>query len=168
MQAIAARCDFLGVNYYFPEVVSDAPGAGPFAAKVMEQEEGEHTAFGWPVSPEGMVTLLTRIQRDYAPAQVYLTENGSTYEDVVEADGSINDLQRLSYLARHLDAARQALAQGVPLKGYFAWSLLDNFEWADGYATRFGLVHVDYATQKRTPKLSASFYRETIARNAVA
>ena len=160
MQAIAVPCDFLGVNYYFPEVVSDAPGEGPFAARVLEQTEGEHTAFGWPVSPEGMVTLLTRIQRDYAPTNVYLTENGSTYEDVVEADGSINDVQRLRYLARHLDAAAQALAQGVPLKGYFAWSLLDNFEWAEGYLRRFGLTYVDYATQGRTLKASGAWYQK--------
>lgn len=158
LETIAAPTDFLGVNYYFPEVVADAPGAHPIATRVVAREGVERTAFGWEVWPEGLVALLTRIQRDYAPAQVYITENGSTYDDVVQADGSVIDLQRLRYLARHVAAARDALAAGVPLKGYFAWSLLDNFEWAEGYVRRFGLTHVDYATQKRTLKSSGQWY----------
>ena len=159
LQAIAAPCDFLGVNYYFPEVVADAPGEGPFAARVVAQAGVEQTAFAWPVCPAGLVTLLARIQHDYAPCEIYLTENGSTYEDVVEADGSIDDKERCSYLVRHLDAARQALAQGVSLKGYFAWSLLDNFEWAEGYLRRFGLTYVDYPTQARRLKASGEWYQ---------
>jgi len=100
------------------------------------------------------------VQRDYAPSQVYLTENGSTYDDVVLPDGHIEDAQRRSYLARHLHAAKVSLARGVPLKGYFAWSLLDNFEWAEGYVRRFGLTYVDYATQKRTLKASGQWYAQ--------
>ena len=111
-----------------------------------------------------MVSLLQRVQRDYAPAQIYLTENGSTYDDVVSPDGSIDDPQRRSYLARHLLAARQAVEAGVPLKGYFAWSLLDNFEWAEGYLRRFGLTYVDYATQQRRLKASGIWYREFLHR----
>jgi len=157
---IAAPTDFLGLNYYFPEVVADAPGAGPFAARLVDLPGVERTAFGWPIAPEGMVELLTRIQRDYAPPQVFLTENGSTFEDELLPDGRVEDAQRRSYLARHLVAAREAIAAGVPLKGYFAWSLLDNFEWAEGYLRRFGLVHVDFATQVRRLKASGEWYRD--------
>ena len=158
--AIATPTDFLGINYYFPEVVADAPGAGLLATRVVEEHGVERTAFGWPVSPEGMVTLLERVQRDYAPAVVHLTENGSTYDDVVGPDGRVHDTERRAYLQRHIAAAREAIARGVPLHGYFAWSLLDNFEWAEGYVRRFGLTHVDYATQRRTLKSSGHWYRE--------
>jgi beta-glucosidase len=95
-----------------------------------------------------------------------ITENGSSYDDVVEADGSINDTARTSYLSRHLQSLQKAVAAGVPVKGYFAWSLLDNFEWAEGYAKRFGLVRVDYKTLERTPKLSAKTYKKIIAANS--
>ncbi len=158
MDAIATATDFLGINYYFPEEVADDPAGGAVRSRVVERHGVERTAFGWEVSPQGMVTLLDRVQRDYAPAQVYLTENGSTYDDVVLPDGRIEDAGRRSYLARHLEAAKTALAHGVPLKGYFAWSLLDNFEWAEGYVRRFGLTHVDYATQQRTLKASGHWY----------
>lgn len=168
MKAIATPTDFLGVNYYFPEVVADAPRGSvplkphesPLATRVVEKPGVERTAFGWEVSPQGMVDLLTRVQRDWNPPQVYLTENGSTFDDVVQADGSIHDVQRRSYLARHVQSARFALQAGVPLKGYFAWSLLDNFEWAEGYLRRFGITHVDYTTQQRTLKASGQWYRD--------
>jgi len=127
---------------------------------VVETPDVERTAFGWEVDPEGMVTLLTRIQRDYAPNCVYLTENGSTFEDEMLPDGRVEDVQRRSYLARHLAAAQRAMAAGVPLKGYFAWSLLDNFEWAEGYLRRFGLSYVDFETQQRTLKASGQWYAQ--------
>ncbi len=163
LEAIAAPTDFLGVNYYFPEVVADAPGQGPLATRVVEQPGVERTAFGWPVSPQGLVELLTRVHRDWAPKRIYLTENGSTYEDVVGPDGQVDDAERRSYLARHLAAACLALDAGVPLEGYFAWSLLDNFEWAEGYRRRFGLAYVDYATQRRTLKASGRWYAGFLA-----
>lgn len=156
---IATPTDFLGINYYFPEIVADAPGQGPLATRVVEAHGVERTAFGWEVSPEGMVTLLSRVAKDYQPAPIYLTENGSTYDDVVGADGSINDVERRRYLQRHLLALREILAQGIAVKGYFAWSLLDNFEWAEGYIRRFGLTHVDFVTQQRRLKLSGQWYR---------
>ncbi len=159
LEAMATPTDFLGVNYYFPECVADAPGEGAMATRVVEQPGVECTGFGWPVSPQGMVDLLMRVQRDWQPGRVFLTENGSTYDDVVGPDGRVNDEQRRSYLVRHLDATRRALAVGVPLEGYFAWSLLDNFEWAEGYARRFGLTYVDYQTQQRTLKASGQWYR---------
>jgi beta-glucosidase len=159
MEAIAVKTDFLGVNYYFPETVADDPSHAPLGARVLPPSEGEITAMGWPVSPEGMAELLSRVENDYRPGPIYVTENGSCFEDVVEDDGSIKDTERRRYLMRHLGALRQAVGDGVPVKGYFAWSLVDNFEWAEGYQKRFGLVHIDYATQQRRLKDSAKWYR---------
>ena len=158
LAAMATPTDFLGVNYYFPEIVADAPGQGVLSTRVMEPQNVERTAFGWEVSPEGLVSLLDRVNHDYQPARIFLTENGSTYEDVVAADGSVDDPQRQRYLQQHLLALREALAMGVPVKGYFAWSLLDNFEWAEGYIRRFGLTHVDFETQQRRLKSSGKWY----------
>jgi len=160
LEAIAAPTDFLGVNYYFPETVLDAPGHGPLGTRVLEPSEGEITAMGWPVAPQGLAELLLRVERDYQPGPMYVTENGSCYEDTVRADGTIVDTERRRYLMRHLGALRQAIADGAPVKGYFAWSLVDNFEWAEGYLRRFGLVHIDYATQQRRLKDSARWYRD--------
>jgi beta-glucosidase len=159
LSTIATMTDFLGVNYYFPETVEDAPGIGPISTRVVEHANTERTGFGWEVSPEGMVTLLSRITKDYEPSVIYITENGSTYDDIVGTDGRIADIKRQSYLERHLAALHEAIASGVPAKGYFAWSLLDNFEWAEGYIRRFGLIHVDYPTQQRRLKLSGEWYR---------
>ena len=158
MATIAAKTDFLGINYYFPEVVAAAPGDGLASFQLVDRPGVERTAFGWEVSPQGLVDLFERVHREWAPGPLHITENGSTYDDVVGADGRIADSQRLSYLARHLDAARQLVQRGVPLKGYFAWSLLDNFEWAEGYERRFGLTYVDYLTQQRTLKASGHWY----------
>lgn len=159
LKAIAVPTDFLGINYYFPETVANAPGESPISTRVVTPENVERTAFGWEVSPVGLGTLLRRVTNDYAPAQIYVTENGSTYDDVVAADGSIQDVSRSRYLSRHLNAVRDALDNGIPLKGYFAWSLLDNFEWAEGYIRRFGLIHVDFLTQKRRLKQSGKWFR---------
>jgi beta-glucosidase len=163
LEAIAAPTDFLGVNYYFPENVSDAPGVPPIATRVHVPDQAERTAFGWQVAPEGMVELLERIHGDYAPAEIHITENGSCYDDAPGPDGEIDDVERRSFLARHLAAAREALARGVPIRGYFAWSLLDNFEWAEGYQRRFGLAHVDFSTQRRSLKASGRWYRDFLA-----
>jgi beta-glucosidase len=159
LQVIATPTDFLGVNYYFPEVVAAAPAQGVMATRVVESPNVERTAFGWEVSPAGMVTLLSRVARDYQPAVIYLTENGSSYDDTVSPNGEIEDEERRRYLERHLLALREIVAKGIPIKGYFAWSLLDNFEWAEGYIRRFGLTHVDFDTQQRRLKLSGKWYR---------
>ncbi|MDP2367385.1 GH1 family beta-glucosidase [Rhodoferax sp.] len=159
LAAMATPTDFLGINYYFPETVAHAPGQGLLSTRVIESENVERTAFGWEVSPDGMVSLLGRVAHDYRPAEIYLTENGSTYDDVVTPDGDINDVARRRYLVRHLDAMREIVAKGIPVKGYFAWSLLDNFEWAEGYVRRFGLTHVDFKTQQRRLKASGKWYR---------
>jgi beta-glucosidase len=158
LASIATPTDFLGVNYYFPEIVADAPGSGVMSTRVVEAKNVERTGFGWEVSPDGMVTLLSRVAKDYQPKEIYVTENGSTYEDLVTPEGHIDDVERRRYLVRHLLALREIVAKGIPVKGYFAWSLLDNFEWAEGYLRRFGLTHVDFATQQRRLKLSGQWY----------
>ncbi|HZV64925.1 MAG TPA: GH1 family beta-glucosidase [Telluria sp.] len=159
MEAIAVPTDFLGVNYYFPETIEHAPGNGPLDAHVRPPSGVETTDLGWEVAPQGMSELLERIERDYHPGDMYITENGSCYDDEIGADGEVDDVKRRHYLMRHLDALRQTIARGVPVKGYFAWSLIDNFEWAEGYLRRFGLIHVDYATQQRRLKGSGKWYR---------
>ena len=159
MEAIAVDTDFLGVNYYFPETIAHAPGHAPLDAKVLPPGEVETTAMGWEVAPQGLAELLLRIEKDYHPGPIYITENGSCYEDSVGADGEIDDQGRRHYLMRHMASLRSAIADGVPVKGYFAWSLLDNFEWAEGYLRRFGLTHIDYDTQQRTLKGSGKWYR---------
>ena len=112
--------------------------------------------------------MLRRVHRDYGDLPLYVTENGAAYPDVVDADGAVHDPDRIAYLAGHLDACADALADGVPLRGYFVWSLLDNFEWAHGYSKRFGIVHVDYATQQRRIKDSGRWYADLIARRRPA
>jgi beta-glucosidase len=159
LDAIAGKTDFLGVNYYFPEIIEHAAGTPPLDARVLARAGVARTAFGWEVSPEGLGTLIERVQADYNPGPIYLTENGSTYEDTVGADGEIDDAERRDYLIRHLAALRDTIAQGSQVKGYFAWSLLDNFEWAEGYLRRFGLTHVDFTTQQRRLKRSGKWYR---------
>ncbi len=119
------------------------------------------------IGPEALYWAPRHAAKLWNVTDIYITENGASAADQPAADGMVYDTDRVMYLRNYLAQLRRATAEGVPVRGYFLWSLLDNFEWADGYATRFGLVHVDYATQKRTPKLSASFYREVIARNAV-
>lgn len=168
MEVIATPTEFLGVNYYFPEVVADAPGATGIATRLVERKDVPRTAFGWEVFPQGLPMLLERIHRDYHPARMYLTENGSTYDDVVQPDGSIVDTERRDYLICHLQASLDAMRKGVPLKGYFAWSLLDNFEWAEGYVRRFGLAYVDYATQRRVLKASGHWYTRFLGGSGLA
>ena len=179
-QLLKVKTDFLGVNYYADGFVrsarpEDKPyiegGFMPFPQRV-DTSAPAHlanalTAMGWVVTPEGLGNLVTRIRRDWPEIPYYMiTENGSSYEDVI-VDGQINDVERTRYLTSHLESLQKAVAQGVPVKGYFAWSLLDNFEWAEGYAKRFGIVHVDYKTFKRTPKASAHRYKEIIAKNGL-
>ncbi|QIG46072.1 beta-glucosidase [Nocardioides anomalus] len=149
--------DFLGINYYTRHVVrpSAYPGtnAGEFTHRGLPT-----AANGWEVDPEGLTEILVRVARDYPALPLFITENGSAWDDTVEADGSVVDADRLAYLAAHLAACARAREQGADVAGYFAWSLLDNFEWAEGYAMRFGLVHVDFATQRRTVKASGEWY----------
>jgi beta-glucosidase len=123
----------------------------------------EFTDMGWEVRPEAFEELLTRLHREYPFPRYLVTENGAAYPDRPGPDGAVHDPDRMSYLARHFAAAGRAAAAGVPLDGYFVWSLIDNFEWAHGYSKRFGLVHVDYPTQRRVVKSSGDWYRRVIA-----
>jgi beta-glucosidase len=162
LTAIAAPLDWLGVNYYFRSVVTDDPSAPPPHTRQVPLAAAQHTAMGWEVYPEGLERVLTRVTEEYGARRVMVTENGSAYPDTVLPDGRVDDTERIAYLERHLAACARAVRRGVPLAGYFAWSLLDNFEWAYGYDKRFGLVHVDYATQQRTIKESGRRYAEVI------
>ncbi len=150
---IATPNDFLGVNYYSRSVFGAAGAVDP------RQLSGQITDMGWEIYPRGLTELLCRLHRDYTLPDVYVTENGAAFPDQL-VDGRVQDAARTRYIARHIEATADALAAGVPLKGYMVWSLLDNFEWASGLAKRFGIVHVDYATQRRTPKASAKWYRD--------
>lgn len=170
LAVIAAPIDALGVNYYMPTAIA-APGEGvPLPFTVAEIEGYERTAFDWPVVPQGLTEILTSLRDRYGDAlpPVYVTESGCAYNDVVTPDGDCPDPERIAYLRGHVDAVGAAITAGVDVRGYFVWSLLDNFEWAEGYTKRFGLVHVDFETQARTPKTSYAWYRDWITAGRTA
>jgi len=162
---IATPMDFLGVNYYSRVVVRAGADGEPVAVQMVAKEA--LTEMGWEVYPQGLHDLLVRLDRDYRPQKIYVTENGAAFPDAVDDAGQVPDPRRIEFLHEHFKAAHRALVDGVPLAGYFVWSLLDNFEWAYGYTKRFGLFWVDFATQKRIPKDSAFWFRDVAAANAV-
>ncbi len=164
LACIAAPTDFLGVNYYSRTVVRAGPGGEPVAVRMAPEEA--LTAMGWEVYPDGLHEVLVRVRDEYAPARIHVTENGAAFADAPPPEGPVADPRRVAYLRAHVEAVRRAIAEGVPVRGYFAWSFMDNFEWGEGLAKRFGLVHVDYATQRRTPRESAYWYRDLVARGA--
>jgi beta-glucosidase len=180
LDIISAPIDLLGVNFYNPGLVGhkgdpSSADAGKHSAAAMwpgcddvrfVDMPGEHTAMGWPVDETGLTELLQRLYGAYGIPLV-ITENGAAYEDVVSADGQVHDAERVSYLRRHLEAAHRAIADGVDLRGYYVWSLMDNFEWAWGYDKRFGVVRVDFQTQQRIIKDSGHFYRQVVGENAL-
>jgi beta-glucosidase len=179
---IATPMDLLGVNYYWPSVVAaegvegaaddghltgaHSPWVGSDDVRFLAQP-GPRTAMGWVIDPSGLYDLLLRLHREYGPMPLVITENGAAFDDGVGPGGQVRDPDRVEYLRAHLVAAHRAIRRGVDLRGYFVWSLLDNFEWAYGYSKRFGIVHVDYRTQRRVWKDSAHWYRRVIAANAV-
>jgi beta-glucosidase len=163
LATIAAPIDFLGVNNYTSPLVGADENGG--RSRILHRADVDRTDMGWEVVPEGLHDVLVRLHRDYAPKAMYVTENGAAFADVRGHDGAVRDPERQSYLCEHIEAAGRAIGEGVPLRGYFAWSLLDNFEWAWGYWKRFGLVYVDYATLERIPKGSFYWYRDFIAAN---
>jgi beta-glucosidase len=157
LAAIRQPLDFLGVNYYTRSVI----GAGaPWDAQAAGKET---TAMGWEVYPPGLTELLVGLGRDYPIPALVVTENGAAFDDVLTPDGRVHDARRTRYLAQHIAAVHEAIAQGAPVTGYMVWSLLDNFEWSSGLSRRFGIVHVDYDTLQRTPKDSALWYRGFLA-----
>jgi beta-glucosidase len=163
LSLISRPIDFLGINYYSPQRVRAQPSRQPLEL-VGVPGEPPTTAMGWEVDPSGLHELLVRVRRDYGDVPVYITENGAAYEDGPVVNGTVEDPKRVAYLSSHLDALGRALADGVDVRRYFAWSMLDNFEWEHGYAKRFGLVYVDFATQRRVFKRSGLWYRDFIAR----
>ena len=168
LAVIAAPIDFLGVNYYNPAVVRAEPAADGGPARVVEVvTDAPRTDMGWEVRPRALYDLLRRVARDYRPRRIYITENGAAFTDAPDADGRIHDARRIAYLRGHLIEVSRAIDAGVPVAGYFHWSLLDNFEWGHGYSKRFGLVHVDFASQGRSPKDSAHAYRTIVAANSI-
>ncbi|MEZ0070516.1 beta-glucosidase [Streptacidiphilus sp. MAP12-20] len=189
-EAISAPIDLLGINYYSPTLVSaptegsgltpreaarnDAHGASDHSpwpgseTVVFHQSPGELTAMNWSVDPGSLYDLLTDVARTRPGLPLVITENGAAYHDELTADGQVHDPQRIAYVRAHLAAVHRAIADGVDVRGYFLWSLLDNFEWAYGYSKRFGAVYVDYPTQRRIPKDSAHWYARTIRDNAIS
>jgi beta-glucosidase len=165
LEIISKPLDFLGLNYYSRVVMRTGDTGKPVAVPMVPREA--LTDMGWEVFPDGLYELLVRIDREYGPPRIYITENGAAYTDEADTAGRVADNRRIDYLRGHIAAAHRALAAGVPLGGYFVWSLLDNFEWAHGYTKRFGLYHVDYETQRRTPRDSAFWYRDVLKKNAM-
>ncbi|WP_030669733.1 GH1 family beta-glucosidase [Streptomyces cellulosae] len=183
---ISRPIDVLGVNYYAPTVVSMADaGAGAGTTKNDGHGMSDHspwtgsehvdfhlanddlTAMNWAIDPNGLHTLLTGLAASHPGLPLMVTENGAAFDDYISPEGQVNDPQRIAYLRSHLDAVRRAVADGADVRGYFLWSLLDNFEWGYGYSKRFGAVYVDYSTQRRIPKASAHWYADVIRRNGL-
>jgi beta-glucosidase len=177
LATISTPIDWLGVNYYGPEsAAATGPGGAPIGPGLdhlyMTRIEGDRTTMDWPIRPDGLTELLLRLHRDYGLAssseavgrqvELWVTENGAAYFDKPGADGEVHDEPRVRYIDQHLSAALDARDQGVPLAGYIVWSFLDNFEWAEGYEQRFGVVYVDYETQRRIPKDSAHWLRDLL------
>jgi beta-glucosidase len=154
--------DYLGLNYYRRDSVS-AKSDQPFDWEIGARPDTEQTQMGWEVAPDGLRDVLVALNREYAPREIVITENGAAYPDTVDPDGRVRDDLRLAYLARHIAAVADALTAGVPVSGYHVWSLLDNYEWSLGYTRRFGVIHVDFETQARTLKESAAWYGKLIA-----
>ncbi|HPH96306.1 MAG TPA: GH1 family beta-glucosidase [Anaerolineaceae bacterium] len=166
MAAIATPTDYLGINYYARHLTrAEIPEEQNLPVEVVQSDE--MTDIGWEVFPEGLSRVLTQLYLTYHMPALYVTENGASYATPPSADGAVHDERRTSYLQRHLAACQRAIEAGVPLKGYFCWSLFDNFEWAEGFDQRFGLIWVDFATQQRILKDSALWYSRTIALNGV-
>ncbi|MHB8597808.1 MAG: GH1 family beta-glucosidase [Ktedonobacteraceae bacterium] len=161
---IARPVDFLGLNYYYRTILHQPPGGG---FEMVQPEGAEITTMGWEVYPQGLYTLLSRLHNEYHVPAIYITENGAAFPDTLSHDDQVHDPRRLNYLREHFLQAQQAISEGVPLLGYFVWSLTDNFEWAVGYTQRFGVIYVDYPTQRRIVKDSGHWYSKVIAKNAV-
>ena len=174
LEHIGQPIDVLGVNYYMPFVVKAGAGhkyhnTGYVGAGDVDFVPSGRptTARGWEIDPNGLYDLLMRLTRDYPAPPLWITENGAAYHDRPDSDGAVHDPDRIAYLDGHFRAAHRAIHDGVDLRGYFIWTLTDNFEWSYGESSRFGLVHVDYDTQRRTPKDSAHWFAQVTRRNGL-
>jgi beta-glucosidase len=168
LDVIASGSDFIGVNFYTDRVMRAAPDAEPFGWQVTPvPDRARVTDTGWAIVPDALTDLLLRLHADYPGVDLHITENGAVFADGPGPDGAVHDARRIAFLHDHLAAVHRAVQGGAPVRGYFHWSLLDNFEWAMGYRPRFGLVHVDYPTQHRTIKDSGHWYAQVAAANAL-
>jgi beta-glucosidase len=166
LDLIRQPLDYIGVNYYTRNVTKADAHAWPLYASAVKQKQATHTEMGWEVFPRGLTDLLLWIKQRYGNPPVYITENGAAFYDPPQAPATgVQDPLRVEYFRQHLRAVRDAIGHGADVRGYFAWSLFDNFEWALGYSKRFGIVHMNYETLQRTPKASAEFYSQVIASN---
>ena len=161
LAVISSPTDFLGVNFYSRAVVKTEPSSPYLGLKCVPNQS--LTEMGWDVTPDGLHELMLRLKRDYGDIDTYITENGAAFPDKWDGEDVVEDPERVDYLVRHVGALSQAIADGVPVKGYCVWSLLDNYEWEKGYNMRFGLYYIDYPTQRRISKRSALWYRDQIA-----
>ena len=163
--------DFLGVNYYNRRVVrAPEPGEAaefPWVDSTVRSPDIPLSAMGWEITPETFTDLLVRLKDDYGSPPILITENGAAIDDELSADGEVHDPRRIEFFRGHLAAIEEAIDRGVDVRGYFAWSLMDNFEWGEGYTKRFGITYVDYPTQRRIPKDSARWYAEVARRNGL-
>ncbi|MFJ9796719.1 GH1 family beta-glucosidase [Streptomyces sp. NPDC101145] len=173
LEVAATPVDSLGINYYSPTVVAagthegPSPWPGAEGHVRFEPAPGPRTAMDWPVDADGLYELLARLRDELPRVPLVITENGAAYDDYADPSGAVHDPERVAYLRQHLAAVHRAIEDGADVRGYFLWSLLDNFEWAYGYSKRFGIVHVDFASQRRTPKDSARWYADVIARGGL-
>lgn len=165
MQRIQQPIDFLGLNLYSRNLIKADPRSLVGLAQATPPKDAELTEMGWEVYPKALYDQLLTLKEHYGNPPVFVTENGVAFKDTVNRQGEVHDPRRIRFFKRYLRAAHRALEEGVNLKGYFVWSLLDNFEWAEGYDKRFGLVYIDYETQQRIPKASFEWFRETIKNN---
>jgi beta-glucosidase len=165
LRRVQQPIDFVGINYYLRLVVCDDPKGGAARARAVRQSNCPYTAMEWEIYPQGLTETLLWLKQRYGDIPQYITENGAAFDDILDANGAVQDSGRVEYFKEHLIAARRAIEAGVDLRGYFAWSLLDNFEWQCGYSKRFGIVRVDFETQRRVPKSSARFYSDVIRSN---
>ncbi|AGB40269.1 beta-galactosidase [Halobacteroides halobius DSM 5150] len=166
MDLISQEIDFLGINYYSRALINYNPNSKFYGIESIKPAESDYTAMNWEIYPDGLYDLLTKLNQEYTNKPLYITENGAAFDDQIIA-GQVNDQRRINYLKEHFKSVYRAIQDGVPVRGYYVWSLMDNFEWAYGYSKRFGLIYVDYNTQKRTLKDSAYWYQQVIEENSI-
>ena len=166
MDVIAVPTDFVGLNYYSRHIYrANTPDNDPQTIFAQPGTPEHWTEMGWEIYPDGLAHVLKRLYFNYQPRKIYVTENGASYSTPPDEKGNVPDELRTNYLRTHFAAMYRAIQAGVPLAGYFVWSLMDNFEWSHGFSQRFGIIWVDYETQKRILKDSAKWYKSVIRRN---
>lgn len=162
METISQKIDFIGINYYLNQLVKNKKGCGHYDMEGVPRPERARSSLGWEIAPEGLDSILKMIKKDLPGTPICISENGWSVDDSIAEDGSVHDSLRIMYLEKHLEVVENAIADGIPVESYFLWSAFDNFEWNSGYKPRFGIIYVDYATQKRTVKDSGKWYSQYI------